>query len=290
MVTESKRRLSGEHSNAIIAAFVYLLTVVALASAAAWLLAPAPALESNDAIQFYNTSQADSFNIELQQYPDGQQLLVIQNAGKKRLYVQVALYFPASKTPPQTFEEPSLPIGEPSVLPISSVPISSVGKRGVCSKERNNATLNCSFMLEPTGIRGFEWPHPAASWVSHRGSRWSVSTPLVQDSTGYPFEAEQVLSAKYQIVAMLPLPRSAAVVSGPQFSWDVEEDSARFSQTGAGQIDAPLITDYDAQRQEDFVTFLIAAILGAVLGAFPQLINYVRDSWKAETSSRKQSD
>jgi hypothetical protein len=63
-------------------------------------------------------------------------------------------------------------------------------------------------------------------------------------------------------------------MAGPALSWDWNDGTADFETTSLGQIAAPLVVDQAQQRHEEFLTFMIAAIIGAALGALPGLISY----------------
>lgn len=268
--------MSRQRATALVIVISYLSAVAGLGMAAAWLLSPAPDLGTPDVVMFYDLSEQDSFTVEFRQYGDGHQLVLVQNTRQEQVTVNVELTITAADEP-TTFAQAEMPRDD-KALPAISQDEPAVNQGRPCTiSDIGYSRLRCTFTLSPTGFRAFVWRHPQRTWVAHRGSRWSAQTPYVRTNIGMPFAVDdEFLQPKFHIIARLPLPKAAAVVSGPQLTWDWNENAARFSMDGQGQISAPLIVDYDAQRREDFSTFLIAALLGAALGAFPQVASSVR--------------
>jgi hypothetical protein len=106
------------------------------------------------------------------------------------------------------------------------------------------------------------------------------------NNVGYPSIVEQNIADPHAtITAAVPLPPGSAVVSGPPLSWDYDEEAATFTYAGTGHVNAPLVIDYATEHTESFLLFGIAAILGAALGAAPQIISTTTKRFKSHRRS-----
>ena len=239
----------------------YALVVVSLSLAAAWLLLPAPTVQSTGAIMFSNTLPTDSFSLEIKQGEDGVQTVTIGNTGSSVTTVKVSLDIPAN-TPPDTWSTSAF-LNDRNVIPLHTITESAIRPGSVC--QASGSTLGnviCSFTLAATETRSFSWRHPTENWIAHRGSRWSVQTPIVSmNNVGYSSIVQQGMAdPRSTITAAVPLPSGSAVVSGPPLSWNYAAGVAMFTYSSSGQIDAPLVINYATQYVETFTLFGIAAL------------------------------
>jgi hypothetical protein len=99
-------------------------------------------------------------------------------------------------------------------------------------------------------------------------------------NVSYPVLFDPPATPRLRLVSAGTDPSGDGRCCGTQFSWDWDKGTANFTSEGLNQIAAPLIIDQDAQRYEQFAAFVIAALLGAALGAAPQVISYTTDRWR----------
>jgi hypothetical protein len=255
----------------------YVASLSLLGGIGYWLMMPPPEFDRPGTVWISDVnsmmfSRGSSFDVSMHQFGDGRQGIVIQNSGPQVVDLIVHFALGTSDTPDTT---DMTPMSDGGFINTRSRP--ATGIDGVCFPPESGVQtweLICRFTLEPRAARSFYW-NAAPTWVKHRGSRWAVQTPYVRlGNVSLPYLSDREALPKLRLTAHLRLPSTSAVMAGPALSWDWNDGTADFETTSLGQIAAPLVVDQAQQRHEEFLTFMIAAIIGAALGALPGLISY----------------
>lgn len=256
----------------------YTAAVTLLLAMGIWLMMPPPDFDRPGTVWITDANsmvfdRGTSFDVVMSQFPDGSQSILVQNSGTQTLDLNVSFALGVISDPRTTEMIPDAYGGFTSI----NTGAPATGDDGICDDFSRDGALICRFELEPKAARDFDWTS-APTWVKHRGSRWAVQTPYVRlGNVSFGYRSDPDSAPKLRLAAHLRLPSGSAVMAGPALSWDWNNGTADFETTELGQIAAPLVVDQTQQRYEDFVTFTIAAVVGAALGALPAMIIYTRN-------------